>query len=252
MELVETEAPCVRNRHDPWAQLLSQWVSPHSRPLPPLRVPRLCSATRRGLLPSAASKTSVTGHPDLRGVGANSPHAHTTPTTPHPPSSPLCGAAEGSPVSVRGVGQGGKEGGCTVLWGGGFHLGATRLMVFGVTREKGGGTAPAVRGGAVQPQPGLEPAALVRGAAPSAGAATTGADPGGLQGGSGPLGRNPSGAGGKHRNVTVVRRRPPQGAQAAWMGPPLPPRFCRGPTPPEGLDWPRFLPAPLSTPTPVK
>lgn len=213
-------------------------------PLPPPH-PRRSSAAAHGLLPSAASTTSVTGRPDLRGGGVNSPYAHTT-----PPSAPLCRAAEGSRCLSALWGGGG-----TLLRAGAFHLGATRLMAFVVTGGRAGN-------GPRRPRPcGAAPAgtrtggreARGRGAAPSAaaGAAAAGADPEGLRGGGGPLGRNPPGAAGRHRNVTIIRRRPP-GASGCVDGPPLPPQFCRGSTLLKGLAWPQFFPAPLSMPTPVK
>lgn len=68
----------------------------------PLPAPLLSSSTAHGLLPSAASTTSVAGLPDPRGVGVNSPpRTHNTPF----PTTLQCSG--GGLVSVGAVGRGG-------------------------------------------------------------------------------------------------------------------------------------------------
>lgn len=149
MELVETEAPCVRNRHDPWAQLLSQWVSPPSLPFPPR--PRLSSAAAaRGLLPSAAPTTSEAGRPDLGGVGVNSPPGvQVTPL----PTTLRC--IWGELVSVCGVG---RVGGSS-CWPEVFTSARHGWWLSGWPGREGGQRQCG------QLKPGLEPAAEGRGGA---------------------------------------------------------------------------------------
>lgn len=126
----------------------------HSEYLPLPAPPRLSSAAAHGLLPSAASTTSLTGRPDPRGVGVKlPPRRHNTPF----PTTLRC--SRGEPGSFSAEGRGGS-----LLPVGGFRPGATRLMAFGM-RGREGKTAPAARGRGVLPQPGLEPAAQGRGGA---------------------------------------------------------------------------------------
>lgn len=123
-------------------------------PLPfPARQRLSSAAAAHGLLPSAAPTTSGAGRPDLGRVGVNSPQTRRT-----SPSSPLCGAAEGSWC-------------LSAVWGGWGKAPAGRFSprpdtadgFRGDREEKVGGVGGERRCG--QLKPGLEPAAKGRGGA---------------------------------------------------------------------------------------
>lgn len=145
----------------------SEYLSPPSHRPPPaeLRAPALrCLHSWRN------------GTPRLpRRGGEVSPHTHTASSPP-----PRCGAPEGSRCLP--APWGGRRG--TLPRAGGFHLGATRLVPFGVPGETGGELPWGPGRGSNRP-----PRVRGRGAAPGAaagpGAATPGTDPGELRGGGG-------------------------------------------------------------------